>query len=42
MKDFIEKPITAEVRELALRIVERAMFYNSTKTEQISIHTLRM
>ena len=34
MKDFIEKPITAEVRELALRIVERAMFYNSTKTEQ--------
>ena len=34
MKDFIEKPITAEVRALVLRIVERAMFYNSTKTEQ--------
>ena len=34
MKDFIEKPITAEVRELVLRIVERAMSYNSTKTGQ--------
>lgn len=34
MKDFIEKPITAEVRELVLRIVERAMFYNSTSTRQ--------
>lgn len=34
MKDFIEKPITAEVRELVLRIVERAMFYNNTRTRQ--------
>ena len=34
MKDFIEKPITAEVRALVLRIVERAMFYNDTQTQQ--------
>lgn len=34
MNDFNEKPITAEVRELVLRIMERAMFYNSTRTEQ--------
>lgn len=34
MNDFIEKPITAEVRELVLRIMERAMLYNSTKTGQ--------
>lgn len=34
MNDFNEKPITAEVRELVLRIMERAMFYNSTKTGQ--------
>lgn len=34
MNDFNEKPITAEVRELVLRIMERAMFYNSTSTEQ--------
>ena len=34
MNDFIEKPITAEVRELVLRIMERAMFYNSTSTEK--------
>lgn len=33
MKNF-EKPITAEVRELALRIMERAMFYNSTATKK--------
>lgn len=33
MKDF-EKPITAEVRELVLKIVERAMFYNNTQTQQ--------
>lgn len=33
MKNF-EKPITAEVRELALRIMERAMFYNNTQTQQ--------
>ena len=33
MKDF-EKPITAEARELVLRIVERAMFYNNTQTQQ--------
>lgn len=34
MKDFIEKPITAEVRELVLRIVERAIYYNNTQTQQ--------
>lgn len=34
MENFIEKPITAEVRELVLRIVERAMFYNNTQTQQ--------
>lgn len=33
MEDF-EKPITAEVRELVLRIMERAMFYNNTRTQQ--------
>lgn len=33
MKDF-EKPITAEVRELVLRIVERAIYYNNTQTQQ--------
>ena len=34
MENFIEKPITAEVRELVLRIVERAIFYNNTQTQQ--------
>lgn len=34
MNDFIEKPIDTKVRETALRIMERAMFYNSTKTGQ--------
>ena len=33
MEDF-EKPITAEVRALVLRIVDRAMSYNITRTEQ--------
>lgn len=34
MKDFMEKPITTEVRTLVLRIVDRAMSYNSMRTEQ--------
>lgn len=34
MNDFNEKPITAEVRALVHEIVDRAMFYNSTKTGQ--------
>ena len=34
MNDFMEKPIDTKVRETALRIMERAMFYNSTRTEQ--------
>lgn len=34
MIDFNEKPIDTKVRETALRIMERAMFYNSTQTEQ--------
>ena len=33
MNDF-EKPIDTKVRETALRIMERAMFYNSTATTQ--------
>ena len=34
MKDFIEKPIDTKVRETALRIMERALFYNSTRTQR--------
>lgn len=34
MKDFTEKPIDTKVRETALRIMERALFYNSTRTQR--------
>lgn len=34
MNDFNEKPIDTKVRETALRIMERAMFYNNTQTKQ--------
>ena len=34
MNDFNEKPMDVKVRDMVLRIMERALFYNSTKTEQ--------
>ena len=34
MKDFIEKPITAEVRKLVHEIVDRFLDYNPTITRQ--------
>mgnify|MGYP003372196986 CR=1 FL=1 len=34
MKDFIEKPITAEVRALVHEIVDRFLDYNPTRTNQ--------
>ena len=34
MKDFIEKPITAEVRALVHEIVDRFLDYNPTVTQQ--------
>lgn len=34
MTDLSEKPIDTKVRETTLRIMERAMFYNSTATKK--------
>lgn len=35
MNDIVnKKPIDAKVRETALRIMERAMFYNATRTQK--------
>lgn len=34
MKKIDEKPMDCKVRDTVLRIMERALFYNNTKTEQ--------
>lgn len=34
MNDFNEKPMDVKVRDTVLKIIERALFYNNTETEQ--------